>query len=521
RGRGAKIAVIEWAYWPGHEDLNVIGEPGQTMILIPAITSPDHGTACLGIMNALNNNTGVTGMVHEAQGYFFPLTSIEEGPREMAAWTSALQTLGAGDVISASYGPGPPIGCLNNDQSMWTMFRLASDLGITVCVAAGNDCYNLDNAEDLGDSGAIVVGACSPGSPHYRLAFSNFCTDPPADNSRSNMVHLKAWGEAVTTCGYGVLPLPDGDITRSYTPVFGGTSAASPQVASVACMLQGLSKQFYGITLSPEMLRDAMGAPGPPPAPTRLFGGFPPDQDCNLDLDPDEGPHRIGSYPDPAGAASTLLSQWFVGFDDSPRLEDVVVVKGQNTRGNRFSLKGSDNNYLKIDPQWVGRNDSPQSPFGGQGVGGGVFGGSIIPQVSQLRYLASGWMVDIVAVGRSDLPSVGTLIVENEVAWPNVFTFMMIEMYDWQQLNWAFVDVRVGAEQAERTDPTNGDVTFEHTTDGAARFVNPTDDRILVRVWSLGFPAFQAGVGGGDTSFLKQFDLINFFVAEGFGVPLP
>jgi hypothetical protein len=520
RGRGAKVAVIEWAYWPDHEDLNVIGEPGQTMILIPEITQPDHGTACLGIMNALDNGIGVTGMVPEAEAYFFPLTSVEEGPREMSAWTSALETLGAGDVISASYGPGPPIGNLNNDQAMNTLFQVATDLGITVCVAAGNDCFNLDNAQDLGDSGAVVVGACSPGSPHYRLSFSNFCTGPSLE--RSNIVHLKAWGEAVATCGYGVLPLPDGDPNRSYTPVFGGTSAACPQVASVMTMLQGMSKQFYGIALQPQTLRSAMGAPGtPPPNPQRLFGGFPQGQQCNLDLDPDEGPHMIGVYTQPDGAAGTLLSQTFAGFDDAPLLEDVVIVKGLNVRGNRFAVKGSDNLYLKLDPQYVSRNDAPGFPFGGQGVGGGAFGGSVHPQVSQITYLASGWMTDIVAVGRSDLPTVGTLILENEMAWPNVFAFMMVEMYDWQQLDWAFVDVRTDVSQAEGIQPDNGDAIFEHSADGASRFVNPADDRILCRIWTLGFPAFQGGVGGGDTTFISQTDLLNIFVAEGFGVPLP
>ena len=42
------------------------------------------------------------------------------------------------------------------------------------------------------------------------------------------------------------------------------------------------------IPLAPEVLRVAMGAPGTPPAvPTRLFGGFPDGQNCNLDLDPE------------------------------------------------------------------------------------------------------------------------------------------------------------------------------------------------------------------------------------------
>ena len=52
-GKTIKVAVIEWAYWEDHEDLDVITEPGQTLIDIPAVSAPDHGTACLSIINAL------------------------------------------------------------------------------------------------------------------------------------------------------------------------------------------------------------------------------------------------------------------------------------------------------------------------------------------------------------------------------------------------------------------------------------------------------------------------------------
>jgi hypothetical protein len=112
-GKTIKVAVIEWGYWEGHEDLNVTTEPGQTILPIPSVTAPDHGTACLSIINAIPNGIGMTGIAPEAEAYFFPLTSVEEGAREINAWASATELLGPGDVISASYGPGPELGqCL-------------------------------------------------------------------------------------------------------------------------------------------------------------------------------------------------------------------------------------------------------------------------------------------------------------------------------------------------------------------------------------------------------------------------
>ena len=46
----------------------------------------------------------------------------------------------------------------------------------------------------------------------------------------------------------------------------------------------------------------------------RLFGGFPVPGPCTLDVDPTEGPHRIGPLPNVAGnfgsAASTCSSSW-------------------------------------------------------------------------------------------------------------------------------------------------------------------------------------------------------------------
>ncbi len=496
-GKTMKVAIIEWGYYQDHEDLlEVILEPGQTLLSDPAVTVPEHGTATLSIAVAKQNGIGMTGIALEAQGYFFPLTSVEEGPREFAAWTSAMLTLGPGDVISASYGPGPEIGNLNNSQANWTLIRLASDLGITCCIAAGNACYNLNNAPDLGDSGGMVVGACSPGFPWYRLAFSNYCVDPPLDNSRSNVVHVKAWGTIVASAGYGLLfngiPSPD----RSYTPLFGGTSAAAPQIAGLAACLQGLAKQFYGITIMPEQIRAALGAPGiPPPVPPRLFGGFPegPGQ-CGLDLDPDQGPHMIGPYPDVAGnfgsAASSILNQSFLGFDDAPLIDDITILRGNLVYGNVFSIKASDNNYLVIESEYTTPNHS----------GGG-------PENPQ--YISFGEVTDVLVTAHADIPGANAFLVEVESHTSSGTSIMFLELWDWDWNRYAFVGFA----------PLFGiDTLFQFPVDGTARYINQLDQRILIRVWTLSLGGNSPpGFGLPPNSYRVHHDLINLGVFEDFG----
>ena len=166
------------------------------MLVIPE-TVPEHATACLGIINAQDNGFGVTGIAPDAQAYFFPLTSVETGPRTFDAFMSAFTTLGPGDVISCSFGPDVS---LNNALGSWTLLRLGSDLGITAFVAAANECLNLSDEEDLGESGAVVCGAGTPGRPYSRLTFSNYF-EAGEFGVNGNIVHYQAWGSNIAPTG--------------------------------------------------------------------------------------------------------------------------------------------------------------------------------------------------------------------------------------------------------------------------------------------------------------------------------
>ena len=88
----ARIPTITWSrdtearYLPRKP--YVIVEEGVTMVTIPEIGYPDHGTAVLGQLSALDEARdwgepalGITGIVPEAQPYFFALFSREDGNR--------------------------------------------------------------------------------------------------------------------------------------------------------------------------------------------------------------------------------------------------------------------------------------------------------------------------------------------------------------------------------------------------------------------------------------------------------
>jgi subtilisin family serine protease len=459
-GKTIKVAVIEWGYWEDHEDLDVITEPGQTIIDIPAVSAPDHGTACLSIINAIPNAIGMTGIAPEAQAYFFPLTSVEEGPREFNAWTSALETLGPGDVISCSYGPGPAIGNINNSLGTWTMIRMASDIGITCCVAAGNACFNLDGAPDLTDSGGMVVGASSPGFPWYRMVFSNFYQQEDAFMERSNIVHVRAWGTAIASAGYGVLyngqPEPD----RSYTPVFGGTSGATPQIAGAVACLQGLAKQFYGITLTPEQIRSALGAPGLTPSPCRrswLDCGF--TGNCGWDLNPDEGPNLIGPYPSLAGsfgsAASAILNQSFLGFADNPLVDQIQILVGTLVYGNVFSIKASDNNHLVVS--------SGLTTPGGSGV-------------SKRGDIISGNITDVLITAHTEFDDVDNLTISADSFVTGGAGIMLLYIYSWEYNRWLVGGIAVMG------DPDNPP---SFPIGNASQFIRNGNRKVLFRIQTV------------------------------------
>ena len=148
------------------------------------------------------------------------------------------------------------------DAADFDAIRLASALGVVVVEAAGNGgvdldaCVNLPDGRSLRrgaagfrDSGAILVGASRSALPHDRASFSN----------HGSRLDCFAWGDSVTSCGYGDLA---GDAaTNYYTSSFSGTSSASPIVAGAAALVQYLHRAGGAGTLGPRALRALLSNP--------------------------------------------------------------------------------------------------------------------------------------------------------------------------------------------------------------------------------------------------------------------
>jgi hypothetical protein len=225
----------------------------------------NHGTAVLGEVAADDNTTGVVGIAPSVSSVNVTShwdTSSNSSGHVADAIIGALPTMQPGDVllleIQKSFLP------TETDAADFDAIRLAVALGIIVVEAAGNGSADLDNytngsgnfvfnrnSADFTDSGAIMVGAALSPLPHNRKAASNF----------GSRLDCYAWGENVTTAGYGDLDNGGGDNTKTYTATFTNTSAASPIISGAALILQGLYKASSGDVMSSLQMRDLLSDP--------------------------------------------------------------------------------------------------------------------------------------------------------------------------------------------------------------------------------------------------------------------
>jgi len=459
---------------PGHEDLqNVICEPGQSPFKLElGNISANHGTACLGITVAEDNGFGALGIARHAQGYFWPIVSQESGGRTQAAILSAIEVFEPGDVLSFSIGPGG-CGTLASGASTWTLMRLAADLGITCCIAAGNDCCNLDDAGqfDAQDCGAIIVGACWPGQPvpapqgmgpFCRLGFSNHCQEC---EEAVGLVHCSAWGVNVTTCGYGDLFGAADENNRHYTAGFNGTSAACPQIAGLVACLQGISTMMYGIPLTPEGIRAVIAGNLIPQCAIQNpanVPGSPVIPACGGDFDFEEDANLIAGYPDVVSCAAGVLS--FNFFDGAPSVRDITLVWGKYIFGNVNSIKGTDNNFYIVESS---RRQS---------------GNGTAPNGQHITYLGQGLITDVIVGAVATNPQASATVTVNgnvfvEAAGP---VMLVIEFFNWRTGRFDMYGFEV---------LNGGGAAFDAVTPATfnrGAYVR-SDGRMECRLWTLGF----------------------------------
>jgi len=296
RGTGVKICDVETDFNGSHEDLGPVAIVGGTP-QSPTGTN-EHGTAVLGVIGALNNGCGSTGIASDAQLYFSSCFADYQYDMAGAISTAAFH-LGPGDVMLLEQQlPGPNyVGWsqygmvpVEWDIQCYNAIVLAVGQGITVVEAGGNGAEDLDApAYCLGNnghhpflpannSGAIIVGAGAVGSnlpgghsvPRSKLWFSNY----------GSRIDMQASGECVVTLGYGDFYYWDG-IDNYYTSNFNGTSSATSIIAGAAALLQSAYINTFGYPLTPELVRSLLASTGKP----QQAGAYPVSQ-------------RIGPMPD-------------------------------------------------------------------------------------------------------------------------------------------------------------------------------------------------------------------------------
>jgi subtilisin family serine protease len=278
-GSEVKICDVEYIFNADHEDL-------PTVIIIgpqpedPGF-GPNHGTAVLGEIASLNDGIGTTGIAYQSQLYFAG-AYINQVYYLEEALINTLSELEEGDVvlieqqIMAFEGtPDEGYAPVEWYEPFYDAIQLISGNGLIVVEAAGNGNRNLDDPMFTVDndghypflpenwSEAIMVGAGAVGIDDVsrsRLWFSNY----------GSRIDLQGNGEGVVTTGYGSAYASDGP-NKSYSNNFGGTSGASPIVVGAVTLLQSLSKNFTGNTLTKNEIRNLLVNTGKPQVAGVLF----------------------------------------------------------------------------------------------------------------------------------------------------------------------------------------------------------------------------------------------------------
>jgi serine protease len=305
RGQGIFIADLEYDMNFDHLDL-----PGVTLLSSPYTPpfDPEHGTAVVGMMGAIENSAGITGGATDA-GYLFEPTVQDNIWNVGASVLTAVNTLNFGDIILIEQQyPGPNyVFDPNNPGSQnglipvewrrdwYDAIVLAVGNGISVIQTAGNGGQNLDSPiyntgngghypfQLANNSGSIIVGAgVEPGRPspaRSRYWYSNF----------GSRLDVQGWGGGVTTTGYG--DLFNASVNERFTATFGGTSGATPMVVSVAAAMSQAYSQARGFATPPAVIRNILRNAG---LPQTSAPGIPSTE-------------RIGSLPDAYQAVAAAL----------------------------------------------------------------------------------------------------------------------------------------------------------------------------------------------------------------------
>jgi subtilisin family serine protease len=209
KGKGARVAVLDTGYDAGHRDLKRVTGKDFTGSRSSAADVNGHGTHCLGVVGAAENEVGVVGVAPECEMVSGKV--LGDNGSGLSSWIAngidwAIEQ--KVDVISMSLGSSAA------DARIGAAVARAQAAGIIVVAAAGNEGPGENTAGWPGRFPGVICVAAVDQTPSV-ARFS----------SRGAAVVVAAPGVNVRSCYPG-----DRFATMS------GTSMATPYVAGVAAL---------------------------------------------------------------------------------------------------------------------------------------------------------------------------------------------------------------------------------------------------------------------------------------------
>jgi serine protease len=243
RGSGAVVAVIDTGVLASHEDLQGRLLPGRDFVQTPNDDTPQdengHGTHVTGTIVAdANNGKGIEGVAPDAK--VLPIRVLDasgSGDADTVAKGIDYAAAHHVDVINLSLGGDAVSTIIGGDDNFTKAVQNATNHGIVVVAAAGNDTAPF--CEQPSVTGPLLcVGA--------------------VDNMKMRSFYSSS-GDIMAPGGDAITGDPSQDILSTYNDgkyqTLAGTSQATPHVAGVAALL--VSMGLHGQAVVDRILKTA------------------------------------------------------------------------------------------------------------------------------------------------------------------------------------------------------------------------------------------------------------------------